>query len=144
MPGGLGVRADERVDLGLARAGGGALGELVTQRRGAEDAQGEPDALGERPQVLAARVRQGAGVDRGPLERVGGAQLDGAAAARLEDDRGDGDAMLSNSRNLAASGSNGGAGRSGRRSRTAMTTWAISAAPAPISSRSAAGSLLSR
>ena len=58
-----------------------------------------------------------------------------AAAARRNP------ARLSNSRNRAASGSTGGgAGRSGRLSRTAGTTWAISAAPAPISRRSAAGS----
>jgi hypothetical protein len=51
-------------------------------------------------------------------------------------------ARLSNSWKRAASGSmGGGVGRPGRWSRTAGTTWAMSAAPAPISSRSAAGSL---
>jgi hypothetical protein len=37
MPGGLGVLADERADLRLAGTRDRAFGELVAQRRGAED-----------------------------------------------------------------------------------------------------------
>jgi hypothetical protein len=64
----MGMPADERADLRLARARDGALGELAAQRRGVEDPQGEPDALDERPQVLAAGIGQGAGADRGLLD----------------------------------------------------------------------------